>query len=69
MLNKIDKNTSLINFFNRLAVIEQENRKIQGEITEILNQTKPDETELTKPADDSTDNSPQFRTGRRRVPG
>ena len=51
-------------------IIEQENRQIEQEIAEVLNQAKLDEIKATKaPSVSNVDTIPQPRTGHRRVPG
>ncbi|CAF0760088.1 unnamed protein product [Adineta steineri] len=58
---------------DKLAIIEKENRKLEGEINEIVNETKTFEEELMKPFieknNNENNNTLQLRTGRRRIPG
>jgi CRISPR/Cas system CMR-associated protein Cmr3 (group 5 of RAMP superfamily) len=56
---------------NRVAIIEEENRQIEQQISEILEETKLEETKSTKVLIDSvsTTPQPQPQTGYRRVPG
>jgi hypothetical protein len=68
LINHFQK-TELSNFSNRLAIIQQENRQVEREIAEVLNQAKLDEIKPSKPILNNTDTTPQPRTGHRRIPG
>jgi translation initiation factor 2 beta subunit (eIF-2beta)/eIF-5 len=69
MFNKISNTKFYFHEIPRLAIVEQENRQIEREIDEILNQGKTDETKSIKSIVNNINISSQPQTGYRRIPG
>jgi hypothetical protein len=53
----------------RVAIIQEENRQIEREIAQALNEIKIEEKKSIKVIVDNVDTSKEPQTGHRRVPG
>ena len=61
--------SELIDCGNRLAIIEEDNRRLEKELAEVSNKTKLAEAEEAKLAEENTSVFANLRSGHRRVPG
>ncbi|CAF1130451.1 unnamed protein product [Adineta ricciae] len=54
---------------DKLSIIEQDNRRLEAELADMVNQTKLNELQVPKPTNENSSSFPELYTGRRRIPG
>ncbi|CAF1348353.1 unnamed protein product [Adineta ricciae] len=54
---------------DKLSIIEQDNRRLEAELADIVNQTKLNESKVSQSTNENSSSFPELYTGRRRIPG